>query len=201
MHITLKKFLGFPFRKVGQFALSQHSYKKWLLPTIVKLDNDADLLATNGCYVICLGDAYCDSNILYVGYYSGTLQQRGLRRNSVSGEYMSWHSDNIDDNINKILKIIQGIPCNDKAWKGAPGKRNNFDSTIRAFINKVMSAGQLPEISLWLIENPIVKLADVGISLNISAAIERHFLDSTLVLPLNTVGNTRKKIPVVETQN
>ena len=193
MDNSTRTFLGFNFFKAGQFALSDVPYNHWQQPTILKLMNDAYLHADNGCYLICLGDDYSEENIMYVGYYSGTLKQRSLQFNKASAEYVSWHSDNIDDNINKLLKIIVGIPCEDKAWKGAVARRKHFDETIRNFVEQVKQSGQQAEISLWLIAEPKVTLPN-NICLNISAAVERYFLDSALTLPLNTVGNKQRKL-------
>ncbi|MEH8017487.1 hypothetical protein MN202_09595 [Rheinheimera muenzenbergensis] len=193
MDNMVRTFLGFDFFKAGQFFISEQPYKNWQQPTVLQLENLTHLQAENGCYLICLGDGYCEENILYVGYYSGTLQRRSLRLNETSGEYVSWHSDNIDDNINKLLKIIHGIPCDDKAWKGAVARRKQFDEQIRSLVHQVQQSGQQAEISLWLIADANITLKKNGMCLNISAAVERYFLDSALKLPLNTVGNKQRK--------
>ena len=193
MDNMVRTFLGFEFFKAGQFFISDQPYKNWQQPTILQLENLTHLQAENGCYLICLGDRYYEENILYVGYYSGTLKKRSLRINKTNGECVSWHSDNIDDNVNKLLKIIHGIPCDDKAWKGAVARRKDFDKNIRNLINQVQQSGQQAEISLWLIKDPKITLEKNGICLNISAAVERYFLESKLKLPLNTVGNKQSK--------
>ncbi|WP_102798921.1 hypothetical protein [Bowmanella denitrificans] len=189
-----KNYLGFDFVKAGHFELGEksHTHKngEWQKPTVFKPTNRNFLKAGTSAYLVILGSNYQQQNILYVGEYTGSLHNRWFQRHSQGEELVVWHSDNLADNINRVLMCeLQG----DKAETSVPrkpisDKDKKIISKIQTEMLHQLQDGEAPEISLWLTLDPYVETRTVG-RLNISRAIEQHFLSNTnLLLPLNSKG-------------
>lgn len=97
LKLTKKMFNGFEFVQIGKSTFFDNpSRRKTKLPWYLGLElNHSDFAqAGKSAYIVTNQD-----DILYVGMYSGTFKERWL----AGGNYI-WHSDNVADNINNLLK-------------------------------------------------------------------------------------------------
>ena len=102
---------GWEFIKIGTFYCCKKPFeysekvegvKKTITyehPAALRLIDDYFLKASESAYVLKI-----DNEIKYVGEYSSTLQDRWLRRRKDTTEWLSWHSDNLDNKITSALK-------------------------------------------------------------------------------------------------
>ncbi|WP_448554464.1 hypothetical protein [Thalassotalea montiporae] len=195
-----KQFLNFEFTKVGTFYLGESAYKSknhnWKSPTQIKFINDDIVNAECSTYLVCLGDHCKQEHILYVGEYTNSLKQRWLRKhNSLPAnkkQWVSWHSDNLDNNLNRLLKIVnEQLSIKDVDWEAKTArKKEAIHENISKILSEVKIGSSRPELSLWLTYDPWVKLPN-GHQVNISRSIEQEFLASDLPLPLNTKGRNK----------
>ncbi|GBL04792.1 hypothetical protein [Glaciecola sp. KUL10] len=204
--MEFNQFNHFEFVKVGTFHLGKSTYQRrastWQNPTQVVIKNEKFLNAGTSAYLVCLGNEYRDEHILYAGEYSTTLQTRWLEKyNKQVNEderWVSWHSDNLDINLNRLLTCLRdGGDLSRIVWKVTgktektrARKRTQLSGCISNMLDEIDTRGATPEISLWVIVNPLVLLPHVG-ELNISSSIEKYFLLSDLALPFNSRGRGR----------
>lgn len=196
-----KKFLGFEFVKVGEFHIGTNAFEhkggQWVRPTQIQFIHDDCVKAECSTYLVCLGADYKKENVLYVGEYTNSLHQRWLRKhnqpiNADRAEWVSWHSDNLDNNINRLLhRLIGDESIKAKGWDARTDKKKAaIESDIQTMLDDITHHLVEPEISLWLTYNPWIEISQ-DVTINISRAIEQRFLESVLPLPLNTKGRTK----------
>jgi hypothetical protein len=100
--LLTKNFCGFEFVEIGKSTFfDKPSRRKTKLPWHLglKLNHPDFALAGKSVYIVTHND-----DVLYVGMYSGNFKERWL----AGGNYI-WHSDNVADNINDLLKA--GSSC------------------------------------------------------------------------------------------
>ncbi|NVJ69671.1 MAG: hypothetical protein HWE08_04915 [Alphaproteobacteria bacterium] len=115
--MIINRFLGFEFVKVAVFDLSEHPYtyiknqktkteNTWATPTRINFFDEAYVDAGQSAYLVCGGTEYQPEDILYVGEYSASLKERWLRLHAQGEvrEWLVWHSDNLADGLNRLLK-------------------------------------------------------------------------------------------------
>ena len=95
---------GFNFVKIGFAYLCDEPLKakfdgKELIDykLALKLINNDLLKAEQSTYLV-----YVEDKLVYVGYYSGSFKTRWLREQN--NNLYFWHSDNIDNQVNKLIK-------------------------------------------------------------------------------------------------
>ena len=202
-----EEFKGFKFVKVGTFKLGHTTYayghksKKgetpWHYPTLCELTDANFLNASSSTYIVTLGGNPTTRDILYVGMYNETLNKRWFKNKKHDECSLSWHSENLDDNINLLLKKLHNIPT-EKKWTS--NKPELLKSTLEDYmdlnsrINSKRAADK--EISLWLTVDPYQKCSNKK-ELNISTSIEQYFLEnydkSIMPLPFNAKGKNKPK--------
>ena len=205
-----KQFLNFEFTKVGTFYLGGSAYKSknhnWQSPTQIKFMNDGIVNAECSTYLVCFGEQYKQEHILYVGEYTNSLKQRWLRKHNSSTinekQWVSWHSDNLDNNLNKLLKVVsEQLSITDVDWDAKTAqKKEAIHENISRMLSEIAIENSIPEISLWLTYDPWVKLPN-GHQVNISRSIEQEFLTSDLPLPLNTKGRIKPPSSTISVKN
>jgi hypothetical protein len=198
-YITIK---GFDFVKVGRFKLGlvpfeYESAKKkiqWKEPTLCELTDKNFINASCSTYIVTLGENCTEKEILYVGMFTETLNKRWFKNKKHEGCYVSWHSENLDDNINLLLKKLFKEPVGDKSWfVGKAGCSKAIDDIFENSMNleqKINSTHDCDkEVSLWLIVDPFITVPS-RMSINCSTSIEQMFLEDTknLSLPFNKKG-------------
>jgi hypothetical protein len=199
--MEVKAFLGFDFVKVGTFYLGSNAYKYkdrlWNKPTQIDFIDDEYVNSECSTYVVCLGDSCRMENILYVGEYTNSLMLRWFRKHNQPSdkkinEWVTWHSDNLDNNLNKLLQRVNDNETDVVTdWDArTENKKVAIESNIKAMLEDLNQVGEKPTISLWLTYDPWVKVSS-EVNLNISLAIEQVFLESDLCLPLNSKGRTK----------
>lgn len=202
-----EEFKGFKFVKVGEFKLGDTAYKYgqkskkgetlWECPTLCKLTDPNFLNASSSTYIVTLGKKPTVRDILYVGMYTETLNNRWFQNKEHEECSLSWHSDNLDNNINLLLKKLHNIPT-DKEWTSK--KQEQLQSVLENHmgLNSRVDSKQPADkkISLWLTVDPYQKGSN-NKELNISTSIEQYFLEnydeSMMPLPFNAKGKNKPK--------
>lgn len=197
--VTIK---GFDFVKVGVFKLGQLSYEyesankkiQWKKPTLCELTDRSFIEASCSTYIVTLGQNCTENEILYVGMFTETLNKRWFKNKKHEGCYVSWHSENLDDNINLLLKKLSKESIGDKSWYvGKAGSTRKIDDIFELKMEleqRVNSTHELDkEVSLWLTVDPFVAVSDER-NINCSTSIEQVFLEDieNLSLPFNKKG-------------
>lgn len=210
---TRKLFKGFEFAKVGTFFLSDTPFeitsngktREWVKPTAIKLVTEKILNAECSTYLVTIGAEPTEENILYVGEYTSSLRKRWFREHKKGGTWISWHSDNLDDNLNLLLKRLNGIDTSGKNWVTTASNKNQLQNKMEALIEKIGGLESENEISLWLTFNPYHVTPKADNTVNISRSIEQVILeDLTLDLPFNSkgrlsaIGNTKAVADILE---
>lgn len=195
--ITRKSFKGFEFAKIGQFYLSDTPFeitsngktRNWENPTAIHLVTEEILNAECSTYLVTIGTEPTEESILYVGEYTNSLKERWFREHKKGKTWISWHSDNLDDNLNLLLKKLNGIDTSGKNWVSTVSNKGQLQGKMEALISMTSVADGESEISLWLTTNPYHVTPKGDKTVNISRSIEQVFLeDSALDLPLNSKG-------------
>lgn len=211
--VTIK---GFDFVKAGVFKLGLTPYEyesakqkiQWKNPTLCELTNKELINATCSTYIVTLGNNCTEKDILYVAMYTETLNKRWFKNKQHEGCYVSWHSENLDDNINLLLKKLSKSPVGDKSWNvGKTGNAKKTDDIFEHNMNlkqKVNSTNwRDKEVSLWLTIDPFFVFSP-DMNINCSTSIEQIFLEDTknLKLPFNKKGrNPPQGLTVLEVIN
>ena len=196
-------FKGFEFVKVGTFKLGKEPYligkekTPWNSPTLCELTNENFINASCSTYVVTLGQNCTEKDILYVGIFTDTLNKRWFKNRKHEKCYISWHSDNLDNNINFLLKKLSNISTGSAQWTvGDTGNANKLDNIFKEHFEleqRITSDKKSEkEISLWLTTNPYIELL-TRVLMNCSTSIEQLFLEDTenLKLPFNKKGRNR----------
>ncbi len=197
--ITIK---GFDFVQAGVFKLGLTPYKyesakkivQWKNPTLCDLTTKELINAACSTYIVTLGENCTEKDILYIGMFTETLNKRWFKNKQHEGSYVSWHSENLDDNINLLLKKLSNSPIEDKIWNvGKTGNAKKIDDILEHNMNlkqRIRSGNERDkEISLWLTIDPFFSFSP-EIHINCSTSIEQLFLEDTenLKLPFNKKG-------------
>jgi hypothetical protein len=102
----MKNIEDYEFIKIGQAKLSDMpivakgtsgDYR-----LIINLIDEKFLHAEQSAYLV-----YVEDELIYAGYYSGSFQDRWLRKQN--GQYYCWHSDKLDDEINALVKKNKNV--------------------------------------------------------------------------------------------
>lgn len=206
--VTIK---GFDFVKVGVFKLGQAPYEyesankkiQWKKPTLCELTDRSFIDASCSTYIVTLGQNCTENEILYVGMFTETLNKRWFKNKKHEGCYVSWHSENLDDNINLLLKKLSKEPIGDKGWYvGKTGSSRKIDDIFKLSMEleqRISSPHDCDkEVSLWLIVDPFIAVSPV-MNINCSTSIEQLILEDieNLSLPFNKKGrNSPQGTPV-----
>lgn len=201
-----RKFLYFDFVKAGTFYLGQNNYliqnkdksisREWKNPTQIRFYHNSIVNAECSTYLVCLGGQFKEEHILYVGEYTNSLGKRWLIKHNQPStkqdEWVSWHSDNLDNNLNKLLHVIhRQKTLSEVVWDArTESKKQAIASKIEKCLTQIQYANDEPILSLWLTYDPWVGMPN-GSKINISRSIEQIFLESDLPLPLNTKGRAK----------
>lgn len=196
MPIT-KLFKGFEFVKIGEFYLSDCPFeythngtkKLWKTPTAIKLIGNELLNSECSAYLVTLGSQCKEQDILYVGEYTTSLKERWFKEHKRGNTWVSWHSTNLDDNINLLLKKLNNIEHKDKQWVTTKSNYYGFEDKMAALISQAKAQEATPPVSLWLTTTPYFQALQSETCINASRSIEQVFLeDNTLALPFNSKG-------------
>lgn len=158
-------------------------------------------------YLVTLGEQLPEDNILYAGMYTGTLNERWFKGRTHEECCVSWQSDNLDNNLNYLLKRLYNVPAKD--WYVGDKEKLNADKSRRDEINTKLNSGfdienransnldSDKEVALWLSVNPFVScIADM----NCAASIEEMILkDANFKLPFNKKGRCASLNQDIET--
>ena len=110
MELKFKKNIcGFDFVKIGEAYLCDEPLKAKFdgkelenYKLALKLINNDLLKAEQSTYLV-----YVEDKLMYVGYYSGSFKTRWLREQN--NNLYFWHSDNIDNQVNKLIKDNKSV--------------------------------------------------------------------------------------------
>ncbi|GAB2991720.1 hypothetical protein [Psychrosphaera aestuarii] len=195
--LTRKLFKGFEFAKVGHFYLSGTPFeitsngktRDWENPTAIHLVTEEILNAECSTYLVTIGTEPTEENILYVGEYTNSLKERWFREHKKGKTWVSWHSDNLDDNLNLLLKKLNSTETLGKNWVTSVSNKEQLQGKMEALIEQISGTDDGKEISLWLTIDPYHVTRKADKKVNISRSIEQFFLeDPALVLPFNSKG-------------
>lgn len=102
----MKNIEDYEFIKIGQAKLSERPIKakgtSGDYRLIINLIDEKFLHAEQSAYLV-----YVEDELIYAGYYSGSFQDRWLRKQK--GQYYCWHSDKLDDEINALVKKNKNV--------------------------------------------------------------------------------------------
>ena len=105
MELDLKLVENFLFVKIGKAKIVDIPLKAKGISNDYKLAleliNNELINAEQSAYLV-----YDDKELIYAGYYSGSFKARWLREQNK--QYYFWHSDNVDNEVNKLLLDNKG---------------------------------------------------------------------------------------------
>lgn len=163
-----KEICGFDFIKIGEAYFAEEALKASGISDnyklALKLIDNQFLNAEQSAYLV-----YEDEKLIYAGYYTGSFQKRWLRIQNE--KFYFWHSDNIDNYCNNLLK--EGNK-NISVWLSLKPYAVTFD-------NKEVNISKAIEDEIIMEHKPLLNKVGVDLENNKKNTLSVHYILSQMI--------------------